>query len=192
MSGFRIDVDLSGLGMDQLADGAEAAVRPSAQAGAQVFYDQVKLNVRGIGRKTGNLDSSIYQVYSRDNSNKARAEYHISWNRKKAPHGHLVEFGHLQRYVTYIDKRGQWRTLFCGPAHRTAWHNRATVRGRVLTPLVMAEREMRGGTRGDTETGKAARRMACALMQQWKEEDKAAGRMSQAQYVRLRLKLGFD
>ena len=89
-------------------------------------------------------------------------------------------------------KRGQWRTLFCGPAHRTAWHNRATVRGRVLTPLVMAERETRGGTRGDTETGKAARRMACALMQQWKEEDKAAGRMSQAQYVRLRLKLGFD
>ncbi|MEY5098886.1 MAG: hypothetical protein RJA36_1605 [Pseudomonadota bacterium] len=110
MSGFRIDVDLSGLGMDQLADGAEAAVRPSAQAGAQVFYDQVKLNVRGIGRKTGNLDSSIYQVYSRDNSNKARAEYHISWNRKKAPHGHLVEFGHVQRYVTYIDKRGQWQT----------------------------------------------------------------------------------
>lgn len=110
MSGFRIDVDLGDLGMDQLSDGAEAAARPSAQAGAQVFYDQVKANVRGIGRKTGNLDLSIYQVYSRDNSSKARAEYHISWNRKKAPHGHLVEFGHVQRYVVYIDKRGEWKT----------------------------------------------------------------------------------
>lgn len=110
MSGFCIDVDLGALGMNALADGAEAAVRPAAQVGAQVFYDQVKTNVRGLGRKTGNLDGSIYQVYSRDNSNQARAEYNISWNRKKAPHGHLVEFGHVQRYVTYIDKRGQWQT----------------------------------------------------------------------------------
>jgi hypothetical protein len=111
MSGFRINVDVGDLGMDRIADGAEAAVRPSAQAGAQVFYAAVKTNVGAIGKVTGNLASSIYQVYSRDNSNKARAEYHISWNRKKAPHGHLVEFGHLQRYVVYVDKRGQWRTL---------------------------------------------------------------------------------
>lgn len=111
MSGFRIDVDLSNLGMDQLADGAEAAVRPAAQAGAQVFYDQVVANVAGLGRQTGNLAKSIYQVYSRDNSHKARAEYHVSWNRRKAPHGHLVEYGHVQRYVVYIDKRGEWKTL---------------------------------------------------------------------------------
>lgn len=111
MSGFHIEVDLGDLRLDALADGAEAAVRPAAQAGAQVFYDRVKANVRGLGRKTGNLERSIYQVYSRDNSGKARAEYHVSWNRKKAPHGHLVEFGHIQRYVVYIDKRGQWKTL---------------------------------------------------------------------------------
>lgn len=111
MSGFRIDVDIGDLGLDQLADGAEAAVRPAAQAGSQVFYEAVKANAAGLGRTTGRLASSIYQVYSRDNSGPARAEYHVSWNRKKAPHGHLVEFGHLQRYVTYIDKRGQWRTL---------------------------------------------------------------------------------
>ena len=111
MSGFRIDVQLGDLGMDQLADGAEAATRPAAQAGAQVFYDKVKANVTGLKRHTGNLARSIYQVYSRDNSGKAVAQYHISWNQKKAPHGHLVEFGHVQRYVTYIDKRGQWQTL---------------------------------------------------------------------------------
>lgn len=102
---------MSQLGMDELADGAEAAVRPAAQAGAQVFYDLVKANVAKVGRKTGNLAGSIYQVYSRDNSSKAVAQYHVSWNQKKAPHGHLVEFGHVQRYVVYIDKRGQWKTL---------------------------------------------------------------------------------
>jgi hypothetical protein len=111
VSGFGITVDLSHLGLDELVEGAEAAARPAAQAGAQVFYDAVKANVRKLRRKTGNLDASIYQVYSRDHSAKGRAEYHVSWNHTKAPHGHLLEFGHVQRYVTYIDKRGQWKTL---------------------------------------------------------------------------------
>jgi hypothetical protein len=113
VSGFRIDMDTSGLlrYVDQLQEGCEVAVRPSAQAGAQVMYDEVQRNVNALGKKTGNLAKSIYQVFSRDNSRPLRAEYHVSWNYKKAPHGHLVEFGHLQRYVTYIDKRGQWKTL---------------------------------------------------------------------------------
>ena len=107
MPAFSMRMDLGDLGMDELADGAEAAVRPAAQAGAQVFYDRVKANVAKLGRKTGNLAASIYQ----DNSNQQRAQYHISWNERKAPHGHLVEYGHVQRYVFYIDKRGQWKTL---------------------------------------------------------------------------------
>ena len=111
MPAFSMRMDLGDLGMDELASGAEAAVRPAAQAGAQVFYDRVKANVAKLGRKTGNLAASIYQVYSQDNSNQQRAQYHISWNHKKAPHGHLVEYGHVQRYVVYIDKRGQWKTL---------------------------------------------------------------------------------
>lgn len=109
--GFAIGVDLGDLGMDALADGAEAVVRPAAQAGAQVFYNQVRANVGRLGRITGNLARSIYQVYSADNSRPGVAQYHISWNQRKAPHGHLVEFGHVQRYVVYIDKRGQWKTL---------------------------------------------------------------------------------
>lgn len=111
MAAFSMRLDLADLGMDQLAEGAEEAARPAAQAGAQVFYDRVKANVAKLGRVTGNLASSIYQVYSRDNSAKGRAQYHVSWNQKKAPHGHLVEYGHVQRYVVYIDKRGQWKTL---------------------------------------------------------------------------------
>jgi hypothetical protein len=85
-----------------------------------------------------------------------------------------------------------WRSLFCCAEHRVAWHNRATVRGRVLTPLVMAARQTRGGSRGDRDTGKAARRDADAHMQRWRDEDRAAGRMDQAEYIRRRNKLGFD
>jgi len=99
---FKITIDASQLGMAELVADAEAAARPAAQAGAQVLYDAVRRNVNGIKRHTGNLSRSIYQAFSRDQSSQGKATYHISWNAKKAPHGHLVEWGHLQRYeVTY-------------------------------------------------------------------------------------------
>lgn len=41
----------------------------------------------------GTLKRAIYQVYSKDNSTQGvRAEYHVSWNKKRAPHGHLIEY----------------------------------------------------------------------------------------------------
>ena len=96
--------------MDELAARAEAAARPAAQAGAQVLYDRVKLNVAGLGRKTGNLDSAIYQAFRADNSGNGKAAYHISWNASKAPHGHLVEWGYIKRWQSIIIG-GKWVTL---------------------------------------------------------------------------------
>jgi hypothetical protein len=93
-----------------LTEVTEEAARPAAQAASQVLYEEVKRNVAVIPRKTGNLDSAIYQVFSQDNSSPGRATYHISWNHSKAPHGYLVEMGHIQRYVTYIGKDGQFYT----------------------------------------------------------------------------------
>lgn len=88
--------------LDGDADAFEAAARPAAQAAIQVFYDEIRANVAKLRQHTGNLASSIYQVFSKDNSGQGYATYQASWNAKKAPHGHLVEFGHLQRYeVTY-------------------------------------------------------------------------------------------
>lgn len=101
---FSIKLDVAAvLGtMDNIDRDCQEAARPAAQAGAQVLYDQVVRNVQGIKAVTGNLRRSIYQAYSKDNSGEGRAQYHISWNAKKAPHGHLVEWGHLQRYeITY-------------------------------------------------------------------------------------------
>lgn len=110
---FAITADTSGLEawLDQLGDEAEAAVRPAAQAAAQVLYDEVKRNVGRIKRKTGNLERSIYQAFSADNSGTGFATYHVSWNARKAPHGHLVEYGHLQRYeITYDPQTRRFTT----------------------------------------------------------------------------------
>lgn len=114
MSNFGIKVNLTGLNT-MLANTAAAvaqATRPAAQAGAQVLYDAVKSNVRRIGRKTGNLEKSIYQAYSPENSRPGLAVYNVSWNARKAPHGQLVERGHIQRFKVVLSKKtGKWITL---------------------------------------------------------------------------------
>lgn len=110
---FTLSADLSGLDrmIDALGTDVEDAVRPAAQAGAQVLYDAVRRNVSGIGTVTGKLGRSIYQVYSKSSSGPARATYHVSWNHIKAPHGHLVEFGHIQRYRVYRGNDGKTRLM---------------------------------------------------------------------------------
>ena len=111
---FSIGAETDGLEkyLDALGDAASGAVRPAAQAGIQVLYEQIKINVASLGRVTGNLDNSIYQYYSDENSKEGlRASYNASWNHKKAPHGHLLEFGWLQRYQYFQDDQGHVRPM---------------------------------------------------------------------------------
>jgi hypothetical protein len=84
------------------------------------------------------------------------------------------------------------RQMFCSPAHKATFHNRQTVRGRVLTPLSIADRITRGGSRGDKVTGRAARGDAQKLMDRWAADDREAGRMSMTEYVRRRKALGYE
>ncbi len=67
-------------------------------------------NVKRIKKQTGNLEESIYQVYSKDNSGEHKATYHVSWNHLVAPHGFLVEYGHFQKYKVYMGSDGKWYT----------------------------------------------------------------------------------
>ena len=102
---INMELDLSALTaqLDGIKRTADEAIRPAAQAGAQVYYNEVKLRAKrgnetrylkgGRTRPAGLLASAIYQVYSKDNSGQDYATYHVSWNKKKAPHGILVEFG---------------------------------------------------------------------------------------------------
>jgi hypothetical protein len=89
--------------LDDMVSALEDAVRPAAQAGAQVYYEDVLSRVpvsaaprvyKGKTYQPGTLKKSIYQAFSADNSGKGYAEYHVSWNAKKAPHGHNIENGH--------------------------------------------------------------------------------------------------
>jgi hypothetical protein len=101
--------------LSRLEDAAVEAIRPAAQAGANVIYEEAR---RLAGRSTkphffygkswkkgseskegryrfnpGTLQKAIYQVYSKDNSSPTRATYHVSWNYEKAPYGLFVEYG---------------------------------------------------------------------------------------------------
>lgn len=82
------------------------------------------------------------------------------------------------------------RAVFCGSRCKKAHHYREGLRGRQLLAFAMAARATRDGTRGDKDTGRAASARARDLMQQWAEDDKAAGRMSAVQLVALRGRMG--
>ncbi|CAG9177749.1 HK97 gp10 family phage protein [Cupriavidus pampae] len=91
--------------LEQLEDRVTAVVRPIARAGALVFYEEARRLVpvhqgapikrrSGVETKPGQLRDAIYHVYSERLSSEHFAVYQVSWNARKAPHGHLVEYGH--------------------------------------------------------------------------------------------------
>ncbi len=57
---------------------------------ANVVYEAARENVPV---KTGLLKSHIYRAYSPERSTDESKTYRISWNKRLAPHGHLIEFG---------------------------------------------------------------------------------------------------
>lgn len=80
--------------------------RPAAQAGAQVFYDELRTRVSTIGnpgqfstpgsaplKKTGGLEKSIYQYFEKDESTYTSATYKITWRKKDAFYGRMLENG---------------------------------------------------------------------------------------------------
>lgn len=88
--------------LDSITKAATDGVRPSAQAGAQVFYDEVKQRVpvsakaHKSGKKTyspGTLRKAIYQAFADKESGGGKAMYRISFNKTHAFYGRFVEFG---------------------------------------------------------------------------------------------------
>lgn len=116
--------------LNDIWEQGELATRPAAQAGAQVFYDEAKARApeskaphffygrasKYGGARTiypfepGDLKKAIYQVFSRDNSSKSKATYHIAWNHQEVPYGFMVEFGHIQTRKVYLGSDGLWYT----------------------------------------------------------------------------------
>lgn len=112
----KIDFDFSSVEkkLDALVDHSrpeESIIRKAAGAGAKIMYDEMVLRapVRDEKYKTGKkrkppgqLKKSIYYWWDKDTSGKNRALYRIGPNTKKAPHWHLVEFGHWDKGKTHF------------------------------------------------------------------------------------------
>lgn len=82
--------------------------------------------------------------------------------------------------------------LFCCPAHRKAWNNRWTVRGSQLAQYQAVARLTRDGTRGkpdDRTIGKRCAAAARRLLQRWRDEDRAEGRMDATEFMHRRLRV---
>ena len=86
----KLTGDLSGA-LDKLVKGVREEVLFSGVAAmAKVIYDEAR---EQVPVNSGLLKESIYRVYSPEQSTDDSKLYRISWNKKKAPHGHLIEFG---------------------------------------------------------------------------------------------------
>ena len=101
---ITVDFDFAKIAkkLDGITKAAEKAVRPAAQDGAQVFYDEGKQRVpmsakpHKSGKKTynpGTLRKAIYQAFADSESGDGKALYRISWNKTHAFYGRFVEFG---------------------------------------------------------------------------------------------------
>lgn len=106
---MNVQFDIAGFRaqLHKTAEKINAATRPAAQAGAQVIYDAARVLAPQSQKRhyfyirkkkygpyaPGNLRDSIYQAFSKDRSGPSKATYHVSWNRDKAPYGHMVELG---------------------------------------------------------------------------------------------------
>lgn len=90
--------------LDIITKAAKEGARPAAQAGAQVFYEEVKQRVpvsakahSTKGKKQtftpGTLRRAVYQAFADKESGDGKASYRISWNKSHAFYGRFVEFG---------------------------------------------------------------------------------------------------
>lgn len=104
--------------LDQLAKDVRQASIPAAQAGAQVYYDEVRMRApvgsqaehwfygeqakraaKGSKKakaylfERGTLKDAIYQYRLRYYDDGGRVTYVIAWNHREAPYGYMVENG---------------------------------------------------------------------------------------------------
>lgn len=81
-----LDAALDALGAKVSRD----TIHAGSRAAAQVFYEDAK---ERVPVDSGKLKSAVYHAYSKSKSHPGHSVFHVSWNYKKAPHGHLIEFG---------------------------------------------------------------------------------------------------
>lgn len=97
----------------------EALAARMAVEGGVLIRDEAKTIAatrkpdRKFSMPTGTWANSFYLAKSDVRTTQDQVVYSVSWNAKKAPHGHLAEYGHNNYYVIKQIK-GQWRTMAKG------------------------------------------------------------------------------
>lgn len=103
-------VDMSEVlgGLKVLKSAKESIARTMGAAMGAEVRDEAKIRApvlkpgnEGLdNQRPGELRDAIYVAYDdrRNILNKDVYRYTVSWNSKKAPHGHLAEFGHFMPY----------------------------------------------------------------------------------------------
>lgn len=88
-------------------------------------------------QKAGQLRDAIYLAFDDRRSilTGGLTVYSVSWNAKKAPHGHLVEFGHVMIYEAAQNPEGLWYTPLTGKTRKVDGRKRSAGTPRVKGPL---------------------------------------------------------
>lgn len=86
----------------------DEVIASAVAAGAKVLYDELLLRVPIV---SGVLESSIYRYMDPNAKGTLRSTYWVGVNMAKAPHWHLVEYGHMQSYQAMFIKGKGWVTL---------------------------------------------------------------------------------
>lgn len=84
-------------------------LRRAAAAGALVLYEEM---VPRVPVRTGTLKDSIYRYWLRRDGNAERQTYVVGPNKAKAPHWHLVEYGHMQLNGAWVPAQPYIRPAF--------------------------------------------------------------------------------
>lgn len=104
----------------------ESLARRMLVSGGVVLRDAAKSNARMGANKEGVeprgvLAAAIYLARDEQAETKTTFTYVVSWNHLKAPHGHLVEFGHWLTHAVYKASNGEWYTLKDQPLDAPRW-----------------------------------------------------------------------
>jgi hypothetical protein len=127
--GYRIKLDSRE--WDKAFSALEGPVRESLArrmlvSGGVLLRDAAKSNARMPANKEGVelrgvWADSMYLARDEEAENKTTFAYKVSWNATKAPHGHLLEFGHWMTHKVYKASNGEWYTLKDHPLATPEW-----------------------------------------------------------------------
>lgn len=113
----RVDMSTMIQGLEKLKGAKEPIAREMALAMGVEVRDEARVRapvgtVEGGSITPGLLKSAIYVAYDarRNVLDPTSYRYTVSWNSKKAPHGHLLEFGHWMPYAYARSPEGEYWT----------------------------------------------------------------------------------